>query len=165
MHNLQTLHKHFHHSPYCIWKAPHSNSFNIVKKVFAQCGISSNKFKQTKASLEDLEMSNKNIYISYIEFHNALCFIDHACLHVIMSDLGYPQDALEIVGNIYENPSTSFTTSPPPNPLQSISVGEQSKAIHSIPTFSSCFSNHCYIELNANLIDNTLPPFKLHVLQ
>ena len=115
MHNLQTLHKHFHHSPYCIWKAPHSNSFNIV-----QCGISLNKFKQTKASLEDLELSNKNIYISYIEFHNALCFINHACLHVIMSDLGYPQDALEIVGNIYSNSTTSFHGTcfhpPPPTP-------------------------------------------------
>jgi hypothetical protein len=43
----------------------------------------------------------------YIDFTNALGFIDHAKLLAIMSDLGYPQDGINLIGNIY---SQSYTT-------------------------------------------------------
>jgi hypothetical protein len=35
--------------------------------------------------------------------------IDHARLLTIMSDLGYPQDAINLIGNIYSNSTTIFT--------------------------------------------------------
>ena len=61
------------------------------------------------ASLEDARLTNKDIYITYIDFKNAFGSIDHARLLATMEDLGYPTDAVEIVGNIYNNSTTAFT--------------------------------------------------------
>ena len=72
------------------------------------------------ASLEDAKLTNKDIYITYIDFRNAFGSIDHARLLAFMKDLGYPTDAIEIIGNIYKDSTTSFTgshfgTTPPIN--------------------------------------------------
>ena len=63
------------------------------------------------AALEDAKLTTQDIYLTYIDFRNAFGSIDHARLFALMEDLGYPLDAIEIVGNIYENSSTSFTGS------------------------------------------------------
>ena len=63
------------------------------------------------ATLEDARLTTKDIYLTYIDFRNAFGSIDHARLLAIMEDLGYPLDAIEIVGNIYNNSTTSFTGS------------------------------------------------------
>ena len=55
------------------------------------------------AALEDARLTTKDIYLTYIDFRNAFGSIDHARLLAIMEDLGYPLDAVEIVGNIYKN--------------------------------------------------------------
>jgi hypothetical protein len=47
-------------------------------------------------------------HILYIDFKNAFGSIDHARLLAIMADLGYPQDAINLIGNIYSNSSTIF---------------------------------------------------------
>jgi hypothetical protein len=70
------------------------------------------------AALEDAQLTNKDIYLTYIDFKNAFGSIDHARLLAIMADLGYPLDAIEIVGNIYNHSTTAFTgnffgTTPP----------------------------------------------------
>jgi hypothetical protein len=44
----------------------------------------------------------------YIDFKNAFGSIDHTRLLAIMTDLGYPQDAINLIGNIYSNSSTRF---------------------------------------------------------
>jgi hypothetical protein len=44
----------------------------------------------------------------YIDFKNAFGSIDHAQLLAIMANLGYPQDAINLIGNIYKHSSTSF---------------------------------------------------------
>ena len=72
------------------------------------------------ASLEDASLTNKDIYITYIDFKNAFGSIDHARLLSLMEDLGYPTDAIEIISNIYKDSTTSFTgstfgTTPPIN--------------------------------------------------
>ena len=72
------------------------------------------------ASLEDARLTNKHIYITYIDFKNAFGSIDHARLLALMEDLGYPTDAFKIIGNIYKDSTTSFTgshfgTTPPIN--------------------------------------------------
>ena len=60
------------------------------------------------ATLEEAKLTNKDIYLTYIDFRNAFGSIDHARLLVIMEDLSYPLDAVEIIGNIYTNSTTSF---------------------------------------------------------
>ena len=60
------------------------------------------------AALKDARLTNNDIYLTYIDFRNAFGFIDHAKLLALMKDLGYPQDAVELIGNIYTNSTTSF---------------------------------------------------------
>ena len=60
------------------------------------------------AALEDARFTNQNIYILYINFKNAFGSIDHARLLAIIKDLGYPQDAVALFGNIYSHSTTTF---------------------------------------------------------
>ena len=70
------------------------------------------------AALEDAKLTNKDIYLTYIDFRNAFGSIDHVRLLALMEDLGYPSNAVELVGDIYIHSTTSFTgnqfgTTPP----------------------------------------------------
>ena len=58
------------------------------------------------AAQEDAKFSKQDIYLLYIDFTNAFGSIDHARVLAIMADLGYPEDAITIIGNIY---SESYT--------------------------------------------------------
>jgi hypothetical protein len=60
------------------------------------------------AALEDSKFTQQDIYLLYIDFKNAFGSIDHARLLAIMADLGYPQDAINLISNIYSNSSTMF---------------------------------------------------------
>ena len=51
-------------------------------------------------ALKDAKLTTQDIYLTYIDFRNAFGSIDHARLLALMEDLGYPLDAIEIVGNI-----------------------------------------------------------------
>ena len=57
-------------------------------------------------ALEDVKFSKQDIYLLYIDFTNAFGSIDYTRLLAIMADLGYPEDAITIIGNIY---SESYT--------------------------------------------------------
>ena len=46
----------------------------------------------------------------YIDFKNAFGSIEHARLLVIMTDLGFPDDAVTLVGNIYSQSTTTYTS-------------------------------------------------------
>ena len=59
-------------------------------------------------TLEDAKFTNHDIYILYINFKNAFGFIDHARLLAIMQDLGYPNDVVNLIGNIYSQSTTTF---------------------------------------------------------
>ena len=61
------------------------------------------------AALENARFTNQNIYLLYIDFKNAFGSLDHARLLAIMKDLGYPTDAVTLIGNIYADSTTIFT--------------------------------------------------------
>jgi len=44
----------------------------------------------------------------YIDFKNAFGSLDHARLLTIMQDLGYPTDAVALIGNIYSQSTTTY---------------------------------------------------------
>ena len=54
--------------------------------------------------------------------------IDYARLLAVMKDLGYPTDAVEIIGNIYKNSTTAFTGNHFGTTLQSTLVEAPSRA-------------------------------------
>ena len=60
------------------------------------------------AALEDARFTKQDIYILYKDFKNAFGSIDHARLLAIMKDLGYPNDAIKLIGNIYSQSTTTF---------------------------------------------------------
>ena len=62
----------------------------------------------TNLSLRRLKTYQQDIYLLYIDFKNAFGSIDHARLLAIMADLAYPQDPINLIGNIYSNSSTIF---------------------------------------------------------
>ena len=59
-------------------------------------------------AVEDSRFTQQDIYLLYIDFKNAFGSIDHARLLAIMANLGYLQDAINLIGNIYSNSSTMF---------------------------------------------------------
>jgi hypothetical protein len=76
---------------------------------FRQERCTSRQLQTLIAALEDSRLTQQDIYLLYIDFKNAFGSIDHARLLAIMADLGYPQDAINLIGNIYSNSSTIFT--------------------------------------------------------
>ena len=64
------------------------------------------------ATLKEVRLAHKDMYLTYIDFHNAFGFIDHARLLALVEDLRFPQEAVELVGNIYANSTTSFSSNP-----------------------------------------------------
>ena len=61
------------------------------------------------AALEDARFTNQDIYILYIDFKNIFGSLDHARLLAITKNLGYPEDAVTLIGNIYSNSNIIFT--------------------------------------------------------
>jgi hypothetical protein len=67
---------------------------------FRQERCTSRQLQILIAALEDSRLTQQDIYLLYIDLKNAFGSIDHARLLVIMADLGYPQDAINLFGNI-----------------------------------------------------------------
>ena len=61
------------------------------------------------ATLEDARFTKQDIYILYIDFKNAFGSLDHARLLAVIKDLGYPENAVTLIGNIYSHSNTIFT--------------------------------------------------------
>ena len=61
------------------------------------------------SALEDAKLTNQDIHLFYIDFKNAFGSIDHAWFLAIMTDLGYLDDAIHLIGNIYSQSTTKFT--------------------------------------------------------
>ena len=75
---------------------------------FRQERCTSRQLQTLITALEDSRLTQQDIYLFYIDFKNAFGSIGHARLLVIMADLGYPQDAINLISNIYSNSSTIF---------------------------------------------------------
>jgi hypothetical protein len=75
---------------------------------FRQERCTSRQLQTLIAALEDSKLTQQDIYLLYIDFKNAFGSIDHARLLAIMANLGYLQDAINLIGNIYSNSSTMF---------------------------------------------------------
>jgi hypothetical protein len=75
---------------------------------FRQERCTSQQLQTLIAALKDSKFIQQDIYLLYIDFKNAFGSIDHARLLAIMADLGYLQDAVNLIDNIYLNSSTMF---------------------------------------------------------
>jgi hypothetical protein len=76
---------------------------------FRQERCTSRQIQTLLAALEDAKFTTQDIYLLYIDFTNAFGSIDHARLLAIMTDLGYPLDAITLIGSIYSDSYTTIT--------------------------------------------------------
>jgi hypothetical protein len=58
--------------------------------------------------LEDAKLTGQNIYKIQVDFSSAFNMLDHDLLLMIMYDLGYPTDAVDVIKNLYTGASTRF---------------------------------------------------------
>ena len=86
----------------------HTTFLMIAKKVFVPNKAPLDKIQTLIAALEDAKFTNQDIYILYIDFKNAFGSIDHPRLLAIMTDLGYPEDVVTVIGNIYSQSTTTY---------------------------------------------------------
>jgi hypothetical protein len=59
--------------------------------------------------LEDAKLFDRNQYILFIDFSNAFNTIDHRKLLKILTDLGFPPDAINVIKGIYSDITTQVT--------------------------------------------------------
>lgn len=60
------------------------------------------------ATLEGAKYTSQDIHITYIDFQNAFGCLDNTRLLSIIMDLKFPSDAIELVGDMYVDSTTSF---------------------------------------------------------
>ena len=56
--------------------------------------------------IEDAHTFHRNLYVLYVDWANAFGSVDHSRLSFVLGLLGVPQDAIEVVGNLYSGAST-----------------------------------------------------------
>jgi len=62
-------------------------------------------------TIEDAKSSRRNLFLLKVDFSSAFKSIDHTRLFAVMRKLGYPEDAVKVVVDLYTNATTSITTS------------------------------------------------------
>jgi len=60
-------------------------------------------------ALEDAKLFKQDMYALIIDFTSAFNTTDHDRMLWIMYDLGFPMDAIEVVGNLYQNATTQVS--------------------------------------------------------
>ena len=86
-----------------------TKSLMIVKRVSEPSDVPPANYKLSSPHSKTQNSPTK-ISTSYTSTSkNAFGSIDHARLLAIIKDLGYPQDAVALVGNIYSHSTTTFT--------------------------------------------------------
>jgi hypothetical protein len=85
--------------------------FHDSQEGFRQQRCTCRQIQTLIAALEDAKFTAQDIYLLYIDFTNAFGSIDHARLLAIMTDLGYPLDAIKLIGSIYSESYTTITGS------------------------------------------------------
>ena len=71
------------------------------------------RIQQLQATYLHAKRSKSDIYTAYIDFSSAFNTISHTQLLHAMSMLGFPNDAIQIIRNLYVGASTSITNRSP----------------------------------------------------
>ncbi len=60
--------------------------------------------------IEDAELSQQDLYTLQVDYSSAFNMIDQDRLLMVMYDLGFPTDAVEVVKDLYDGATTSYVT-------------------------------------------------------
>ncbi len=56
----------------------------------------------------DAKISQQDLYLLYVDFSSEFNTIDHDKLLCIMHDLGFPEDAIEVIAELYTDAITKI---------------------------------------------------------
>eukprot|EP00775_Hariotina_reticulata_P002516 gene2516-biopygen4093 len=85
--------------------------------------IDDEQMEMMTMALEDAHLFKQDIYLLQADMTEAFDTIDHDKLLMIMYDLGFPTDAIEVVKDLYTNARTTFQTPYGPTPALEINRG------------------------------------------
>ena len=74
-------------------------------------------------AIEDAELSQQDLYTLQVDFSSAFNMIDQDRLLMVMYDLGFPTDAVEVVKDLYTGATTSYFTDYGPTPPITVDRG------------------------------------------
>ncbi len=58
--------------------------------------------------MSDAKISQQDLYLLYVDFSSAFNTIDHEKLLCIMHDLGFPENAIEVIAELYTDAITKI---------------------------------------------------------
>ena len=105
-------------APYKLWTTRLAHCLSEFAEVNRMFGVSQSGFRalrdtstplQTLVSvLEDARLSTQNCYLLLIDFTKAFNMTDHDKMLILMYDMGFATDAVDVVKNLYTNARTRF---------------------------------------------------------
>ena len=93
----------------CLYK--HAEHFNVLSNALEGFRKQKNKIRQLQnvmIIMSDAKVSQQDLYLLYVDFSSAFNTIDHNKLLCIMHDLGFPEDAIEVIAELYTDVVTKI---------------------------------------------------------
>ena len=86
----------------CLYKyAKHFNILSSVQEGFRKQKNTIRQLQNVMNIMSDAKTSQRELYLLYVDFSSAFNTIDHDKLLCIMHDLGFPDDAIKVIAEIY----------------------------------------------------------------
>ena len=111
------------------------------------------QLKLVTVALEDAKLTGPDIISLYIDFTNAFGSVDHPRLIHILTQLGFPADAVRTIRDLYQGAGTAFLT--PAGKTTKLDIDErgtlQGDAISGAQTFSNTTLDPSHSRTNLTL--------------
>jgi len=93
----------------CLYKyAEHFNILSSAQEGFRKQKNTIRQLQNVMNIMSDAKTSQQDLYLLYVNFISAFNTIDHDKLLCIMHDLGFPEDAIEVITELYTDAITKI---------------------------------------------------------
>ena len=93
----------------CLYKyAEHFNILSSAQEGFRKHKSTIRQLQNVMNIMPDAKLSQQDLYLLYVDFSSAFNTIDHDKLLCIMHDLGFPEDAIEVIAELYTDAITKI---------------------------------------------------------
>ena len=90
----------------CLYK--HFNILSSAQEGFRKQKNTTRQLQNVMNIMSDAKISQQDLYLLYVDFSSGFNTIDHDKLLCIMHDLGFPEDAIEVMAVLYTNAITKI---------------------------------------------------------
>ncbi len=93
----------------CLYKyAEHLNTLSSAQEGFRKQKNTIRQLQNVMNIMSDATISQQDLYLLYVDFSSAFNTTDHDKLLCIMHDLGFPDDAVEVIAELYTDAITKI---------------------------------------------------------